>query len=818
MIRCDALSKELLLLRLLTVLVTIWVMAPKTLAAAVFKTGYSSSYALVVGIDQYTHWPNLEYAAKDAAEMATVLKQKNFQVITLTNQKATRQNIMDQLRVIGQSVDANARFVFYFAGHGQTEDLPGGRERGYLVPSDADTYDWEGTMLPMDRLNHTIKQFKSKHILLAFDSCYSGLGLTRAIKRHPKQDAVYINKMMQTRSIQILTAGSRSEQAIESQGHGLFTDHLLAALNGAADINSDGHITATEIYATLRPSITQQSFSRQTPQFGYIEGNGDMIFYHSPTHKDHATILIDTRVNEIDVWSGNTEIGHRLKIGRHRLPAVAGPTTIMVKKGGQTLYLQKISLPANHVLPILIESTTPVIHQREPFARLTVANRNVGDYSNSMAYDLDMDGKEEFVTASGHTLYVFRADGSVLWKREFSYPVTLDLIDSWQSRPAIALSGMDDSSIHLLLLSSYGQELWHHVRKINHYQQGKPDGDGKIAGLADLDLDGRKEIIAVTTADHAPNSRGIIVYDQHASELWRYLIGPKPLNIVIWENKGGRPDIIIGTYSSADGNQALHNQTHDRKAYLISVTNDGKTNWVKAMGEYYTGIRVRLDNSAHGDRRYVYAYKFTSSKLREDEGGIYKIKRSGKIDQRLDTANSILSMAISSATPFRPKSIDTIDGKMTPFKSYMNAVLSVASLRRKRIYATDRKMNLYKLNKSLQVVQKKQMNSSPSNQEFRVVGAHDYNGDGDKEVLVYSYETLLGNQNPLAAAYRKSKVFYSNMKFQIYSQDLSRLIKSVSLSEGWQKRMGFAVIDLRRPEMVHYPFMVLSDNILVYNY
>jgi hypothetical protein len=483
----------------LTTLMIICMMGPAVLQAAVFQPGYSSSFALVVGINKYDHWPNLEYASRDAGEIAAILKQNGFTVFSLTNQNATRHNILGRLERIRQSVDANSRVVFYFAGHGQTEDLPGGRERGYIVPADADAYDWAGTMLPMDQLNRRIKKFKAKHILLAFDSCYSGLGLTRSIKRSQKQDAVYIKKMMQSRSIQILTAGSRSEQAIEAEGHGLFTDHLLAALNGAADINSDGHITATEIYATVRPSITKQSHSRQTPQFGYIEGNGDIIFYHTAAVKDHTTVLIDTRVNGIDVWAGTAEIGHRLKAGRHRLTALAGPTTIIVKKGGQTLYREKVSLQANHAFRIRIGSSMPESRQREPFAMRTISNRGIEDYSNSIAYDLDFDGREEIITASGSSLYAIKSDGSTLWKRRFKFPITLNLIDDWNSRPAIGLSGVDDANLHLLLLNGDGQEVWHHVRKIKHYHSGKPDGGGRIARLADIDLDGRKEVIAITT-------------------------------------------------------------------------------------------------------------------------------------------------------------------------------------------------------------------------------------------------------------------------------------------------------------------------------
>ena len=264
---CNA-AKESLMRRLVMILIVIGIMGASALLAADYRQGYTSSYALVVGIDKYRLWPHLEYAVNDAREVAALLRSRGFQLQMLIDENATRTNILRKLDTIKRSADVNSRVVIYFAGHGQTEDLPGGGERGYLVPVDADTYNWQGTMLAMNRLNQKIRQIKAKHILLAFDACYSGLGLTRSIKRHPEQHSAYIQKMMQSRSIQILTAGSRSEQAIEVEGHGLFTENLLAALAGAGDLNADGYITATEIYATLRPSVTQQSDSRQTPQFG----------------------------------------------------------------------------------------------------------------------------------------------------------------------------------------------------------------------------------------------------------------------------------------------------------------------------------------------------------------------------------------------------------------------------------------------------------------------------------------------------------------------------------------------------------------------
>ena len=76
----------------------------------------------------------------------------------------------------------------------------------------------------------------------------------------------------------------------------------------------------------------------------------------------------------------------------------------------------------------------------------------------------------------------------------------------------------------------------------------------------------------------------------------------------------------------------------------------------------------------------------------------------------------------------------------------------------------------------------------------------------------------MSDKNPLAVVGSKGKVFYSNLKFQIYSRDFSRLIKSSSISEGWEKQYGFGVTDIKRPEEGHFPFMALSDKVRVYNY
>jgi len=80
------------------------------------------------------------------------------------------------------------------------------------------------------------------------------------------------------RAVQILAAGSEGEQPVEVGGESLFTSYLLRALAGEADLDGDGAVTAREIGAYLRPEVSRASGARQTPQFGTIEGSGEVVF------------------------------------------------------------------------------------------------------------------------------------------------------------------------------------------------------------------------------------------------------------------------------------------------------------------------------------------------------------------------------------------------------------------------------------------------------------------------------------------------------------------------------------------------------------
>jgi hypothetical protein len=251
---------------------------PPPRAAVEYGEFYTRQVAVVIGIDQYSTWPNLAGAASDAKRMADHLRSTGFDtVIEIYNRDATRQRIMQALgNELGSKVDHDSMAFIYFAGHGQTETLPGGSKRGYLIPVDADM-DVFSTGIPMETLRELSNRMTAKHVLYAIDACYSGLAITRGISI-PNRTSGYLAKVTKMRAVQILAAGSEGEQAVEIGGQGLFTTYLLRALRGEADLDGDGAVTAREIAAYVRPQVTVASDARQTPQFGTIEGSGEVVF------------------------------------------------------------------------------------------------------------------------------------------------------------------------------------------------------------------------------------------------------------------------------------------------------------------------------------------------------------------------------------------------------------------------------------------------------------------------------------------------------------------------------------------------------------
>lgn len=247
---------------------------------------YDHGIAVVIGVDKYTAWPSLEFSVSDAAAVKEKLHALGFhRIMKLYDAEATKLQINRLLRdTLPKMLGDNDRLLIYFAGHGQTETYEHvdnqrqiiREKEGYIIPVDGDQKNYRGTAISMTAIREASKSYKAKHVLFLFDSCYSGLGLKRSGGIKKADD--YIKKLLNMRSVQIITAGGENEQVGEEKGHGIFTRHLLMALDGEADLDKDGFITASEIGTYVRPTVSRKTQNTQTPKFGWISGEGDFIF------------------------------------------------------------------------------------------------------------------------------------------------------------------------------------------------------------------------------------------------------------------------------------------------------------------------------------------------------------------------------------------------------------------------------------------------------------------------------------------------------------------------------------------------------------
>ena len=129
-----------------------------------------------------------------------------------------------------------------------------------------------------DELTRNADLIPAKHMFFVMDACYGGLVLTRSPLSAGSMR--FLRDMLQRFSRQVLTAGKADETVADANGprpgHSIFTGHLLDALEGGA--TSEGVITASGVMEYVYQKVARDQYSRQTPHYGFFDGDGDFVF------------------------------------------------------------------------------------------------------------------------------------------------------------------------------------------------------------------------------------------------------------------------------------------------------------------------------------------------------------------------------------------------------------------------------------------------------------------------------------------------------------------------------------------------------------
>lgn len=223
-----------------------------------------NKFAVVVGVEKYKGLPEARYAERDSAAvyahlLALGYPEKNVKYLTALD--ATRSSLQKNLETwLGRVAHEDSSVFFYFSGHGAPDPVSG---KAYLVPWDGDPQYLEETAYPIKRLYETLNGLKAKSIIVALDSCFSGIGGRSVLPKgtRPLVSKIDIGTQLGGGGTTIAltaSAGNQISGSIDEQGHGLFTYYLLKGLNGGAQ-GSDGRVTVTGLYRYLKPAIEQEA-------------------------------------------------------------------------------------------------------------------------------------------------------------------------------------------------------------------------------------------------------------------------------------------------------------------------------------------------------------------------------------------------------------------------------------------------------------------------------------------------------------------------------------------------------------------------------
>lgn len=193
---------------------------------------------LVIGINNYLSSP-LRCCINDASGVATVLEthgdgSPNFDVKLEIDVKTKSRLKTMIVELFSGNCDIA---LLYFSGHGYLNEIG-----GYLVTPDHKRYD-EG--ISMDEILVLANQSKSKDKIIILDCCHSGALGTPTIGGGASQ---------LQEGVSILTASRDDELSLEINGHGVFTNLLLSALQGGAS-DLRGYISPGGVYAYIDQAL-----------------------------------------------------------------------------------------------------------------------------------------------------------------------------------------------------------------------------------------------------------------------------------------------------------------------------------------------------------------------------------------------------------------------------------------------------------------------------------------------------------------------------------------------------------------------------------
>jgi uncharacterized caspase-like protein len=218
-----------------------------------------NAHALVIGVSQYEHVQRLP-RVDDAEDVAAVLRDpaacgyEPSNVAVLKEWEATRARIVDELDRLAQRAAGDATVLIYFSGHGGRP--PGDVGDSYLMPVDGEWGSRErldATAISSRHLGVRLAAIRAERLTVILDCCHAGaLAHARDVTAaawvpEVADDALARLAAGRGRVVMAASRGDGAAYVMNGARHGLFTEHLIAGLRGAA-VGADGLVRVLDLY------------------------------------------------------------------------------------------------------------------------------------------------------------------------------------------------------------------------------------------------------------------------------------------------------------------------------------------------------------------------------------------------------------------------------------------------------------------------------------------------------------------------------------------------------------------------------------------
>jgi hypothetical protein len=248
--------------------------------------------ALLVGVNRYldSNVSSLRFSSNDASAIHSILtdpKRGGFtedKCIVITDKNKTkplRSNLLSAIQTLAHTADSADYLLFFFSGHGIEKD-----GKSYLLPSDSRINVLCDTAIPIDWVKSTLAESKAKAKVLILDACHAG------VMKGKSESGMMTKGFLDSISspiegFAVLSSCKMNEYSYEMPDtkHGVFSYYFIEGLKGAADYDSDGNITVSDLSRYTAEKVSDWSFKtqvQQTPNLFY-QVVGDLLIAKVPS-------------------------------------------------------------------------------------------------------------------------------------------------------------------------------------------------------------------------------------------------------------------------------------------------------------------------------------------------------------------------------------------------------------------------------------------------------------------------------------------------------------------------------------------------------